>query len=71
MSHLRGSSSISQLSDQVISVERNFNEDENKNKTLVRVLKNRFAGITGLAASLKYNDETGRLVEDYDENFVF
>jgi twinkle protein len=71
LSHLRGSSSISQLSDQVISVERNFNEDENKNKTLVRVLKNRFAGITGLAASLKYNDETGRLVEDYDENFIF
>jgi twinkle protein len=30
--------------------------------TVVRVLKNRFSGWTGVAGSVKYNEKTGRMV---------
>lgn len=67
MSQLRGSAAIGQLSDFVIGLERNAqSEDETeRNTTHIRVLKNRFSGITGPAGSLLYNPETGRLSE-YD-----
>ena len=65
LSHLRGSQSIAQLSDAVIALERNQQADNPKeaNLTRVRVLKNRYAGIVGIAHYLYYEHETGRLVE--------
>lgn len=76
ISQLRGSASIAQLSDFVIGLERNGQaEDETvRNTTNIRVLKNRFSGITGPAGHLLYNGETGRLVdfdpEPYDDEDV-
>ena len=49
---LRGSRSIGQLSDIVLGFERNQQDPTNKNLLCVRVLKNRFVGITGLHAAL-------------------
>jgi twinkle protein len=65
LAQLRGSGSIAQLSDMVIGLERNGQaEDETlRNTTKVRVLKNRFAGVTGPASELLYNHETGRISE--------
>lgn len=69
LSHLRGSQSIAQLSDSVIALERNQQaEDEVKaNTTVVRVLKNRYAGLTGIATYLHYDKSTGRLSEVFDD----
>ena len=65
LAHLRGSQSIAQLSDCVIALERNQQADDEKesNLTRVRVLKNRYAGLTGLASTLYYDKATGRLKE--------
>lgn len=67
VAQLRGSASIAQLSDFVIGLERNGQaEDEiERNTTHIRVLKNRFSGITGPAGHLLYDGKTGRLTE-YD-----
>ena len=68
LSQLRGSASIAQLSDMVIGLERNAQADDPivRNTTIVRVLKNRFAGITGKACALLYSLTTGRMTE-YEE----
>ena len=58
---LRGSASIGQLSDIVVGQERNQQDEERRNITTLRVLKNRFSGETGLAGELIYNSQTGRL----------
>lgn len=60
LAHLRGSQGLSQLSDTVIALERNQQEQDLEVKNLVRlrVLKNRFAGETGIGGHLKYNKET-------------
>lgn len=65
LSQLRGSHSIVQLSDLVIAIERDQQaEDEDERDTnRMRILKNRYAGITGLAAEVRYVRETGRMVE--------
>ena len=60
---LRGSGSIGQLSDIVIGQERDQQDEERSNITTLRILKDRFAGSTGLAGELHYNRMTGRLVE--------
>jgi twinkle protein len=61
LSDLRGSGSIAQLSDFVIGLERDQQSD---GETNVRVLKARYKGSsTGLAGSLFYDTETGRLRE--------
>ena len=62
---MKGSQGISQLSDCVIALERNqqAEDPEEANTTRVRVLKSRYTGDTGLACSLKYNSNTGRLYE--------
>ena len=67
ISQLRGSASIAQLSDFVIGLERNGQAEDptERNTTHVRVLKNRFSGITGPAGHLLYCSDTGRLTE-YD-----
>jgi twinkle protein len=46
----------------VIGLERN-QQGENPNETVVRVLKNRFSGETGVTGALTYSTETGRLTE--------
>ena len=65
LSHLRGSQGIAQLSDMVLGLERDSqNEDELlRNTTLIRVLKNRFSGDTGPASYLRYERDTGRQTE--------
>lgn len=65
LAQLRGSAAIAQLSDIVIGLERNQQDEEkNRNVLTVRVLKNRYAGITGVACQLRYDPDTGRLTED-------
>jgi twinkle protein len=53
------------LSDSVIALERNQQEEDERlyNTTTVRVLKNRYTGETGVATYLLYNRETGRMSE--------
>ena len=74
LSHLRGSQSIAQLSDCVISLERNQQSDDplEASTTKVRVLKSRYTGDVGIATHLVYNTDTGRLretdvLEDYSD----
>jgi twinkle protein len=69
LAQLRGSASIAQLSDMVIGLERNGQAEDlvERNTTRVRVLKNRYSGVTGPACSLLYNKETGRMFEIEDE----
>jgi twinkle protein len=65
LSQLRGSGAIAQLSDAVITLERNRmaeNEAE-RHKTKVAVAKNRYNGYTGPACDLQYVKETGRMIE--------
>jgi twinkle protein len=63
LKHLRGSHSIVQLSDMVIAAERDQQDEELKNWTLIRVLKNRYTGETGEATWVEYDPSTGRLSE--------
>lgn len=69
LAQLRGSGSIAQLSDMVLGLERNGQADDAtlRNTTYVRVLKNRFSGITGKASSLLYSLTTGRMDEVDEE----
>lgn len=60
---LRGSAAIAQLSDSVIGLERNQQDEEAANQVTVRVLKNRFSGETGVASTLYFDKNTGRLSE--------
>lgn len=75
LSHLRGSQSIAQLSDCVISLERNQQSDDpvEASTTKVRVLKSRYTGDVGVATHLLYNKDSGRLsevnVEEQDDAF--
>jgi twinkle protein len=70
IAQLRGSAAIGQLSDAVVGVERNQQDKLNAHITTVRVLKNRYAGETGIATYLSYNKETGRLIELSECPFV-
>ena len=65
LSHLRGSQSIAQLSDAVVAMERDQQSDDPNiaNTTTIRVLKNRYAGDTGVASHFFFNKDTGRLTE--------
>lgn len=71
LAQLRGSASIGQLSDAVVGLERNqqAESDDERNTTVVRVLKNRFTGATGIACKLKYSAQTGRL-ESWSGDFT-
>ena len=62
LGQLRGSAAIGQLSDIVVGMERNQQGDD-PNMTVLRVLKNRFSGETGVAGQLYYDRKTGRLSE--------
>lgn len=61
LTDLRGSGSLEQVSDVVVSLERDQQGDEPDTAT-IRVLKNRPLGITGLAGTVRYDRETGRLL---------
>ena len=65
LSQLRGSGSIAQLSDMVLGLERDSQNDDVaiRNTTSLRVLKNRFVGMTGPACWLYWDKDTGRLNE--------
>ena len=69
LSHLRGSAAIAQLSDLVVGLERNqqAEDDNDRNRTQIRVLKNRFNGKTGPCSKLLYVPDTGRLMEEQEE----
>ncbi len=62
---MRGSASIAHLSDSVIALERNQQDEDDviSNTTTLRILKNRYTGDTGVATHLHYNKETGRMKE--------
>ena len=69
LSSLRGSQSLSQLADMVISLSRNL-QGEDKHTTTVTVLKNRFSGQTGIATFLEYDTKQGILNEtNYEGDF--
>lgn len=68
LSQLRGSHAIAQLSDMVLGLERNQQGDD-ANQTVVRVLKNRFSGETGLGCHLRYEQQTGRLHAEVQTDF--
>ena len=65
LSHLRGSASIAHLSDSVIALERNQQDEDDviSNTTTIRILKNRYTGETGIATHLFYDKDTGRMKE--------
>ena len=68
LSELRGTAGIGQLSNMVVGLERNGQDPDlyRRNVTLMRVLKNRFSGLTGPACHLHYDRETGRLTQVND-----
>jgi twinkle protein len=53
------------LSDCVIALERNQQSTDPilANTTVVRILKNRYTGDTGIATNLVYDNSTGRMTE--------
>lgn len=63
LSQLRGSAGIAQLSDIVIGLERDQQDETKKNETICRVLKNRFSGETGVGGCLLWDRDSGRLTE--------
>mgnify|MGYP003111775522 FL=1 len=73
LSHLRGSQSIGQISDCVITLERNQQSDDPvvASTTCVRILKSRYTGDVGVATYLQYDKDTGRLREVDDTDITF
>jgi twinkle protein len=65
LSQLRGSGAIAQLSDAVITLERNSmaEDEEERHTTKVAVAKNRFNGYTGPACHLRFDTVSGRMLE--------
>lgn len=63
LSQLRGSAAIAQLSDLVIGCERNQQDPENANITVLRILKNRWTGETGIGCLLSWDRNTNRMTE--------
>jgi len=68
---LRGSHAIGQISDIVLSAERNqqSEDDDDKDTSTIRILKNRHTGDTGVCGSLKWDRDTARLQEVLDVGF--
>ena len=68
LSQLRGSHSIAQLADFCIGLQVNAEDPTDDTRELV-VLKNRFTGQVGWAGRLRYNRESGRLIDaDSDDS---
>ena len=64
LGQLRGSHSISQISDAVIALERDQQSEEGGSDTTLRVLKNRYSGETGIACTLTYDLSSCRFNEN-------
>jgi len=67
LGQLRGSQAISQLSDTVLALERDQQSEDDV--SVLRVLKNRYSGETGIAAQLKYDKSTCKFNETEDPIF--
>ena len=63
LGQLRGSAAIAQLSDAVIALERDQQSGSEHSDTVVRVLKNRYSGETGIACKLRYDLSNCRFTE--------
>ena len=61
LGQLRGSAAIAQLSDAVVALERD--QQGTDTDTVVRVLKNRYSGETGIACKLRYDLATCKFTE--------
>lgn len=68
LSHLRGSGTLKQLPDNIIAMERDQQGDD-KDRSLVRLLKCRLFGDLGPCDSLVYQHDTGRLLAENDDCF--
>lgn len=71
LAHLRGSGSIAQLSDSVVGIEGNQQDEANSNKRVIRCLKDREGGETGIMGGAMYVKEQGRLLPDKIEGEIF
>ena len=71
LNKLRGSRAIGQLSDAVVALERDQQDPSNGDRTVVRVLKNRFTGEVGIASTLDYEKTTCQFneIESNSEQF--
>lgn len=67
LNQLRGSGAIKQLSDNIIGIERD-QQGEDPNVAQIRVLKNRLFGHVGLADTIRYHKDTGRLLPDPEDS---
>ena len=70
LTDLRGSGALEQLSDGVVALERD-QQGDHADVATIRVLKNRPFGETGVADTLRYDRETGRLLSDDTIGFTF
>lgn len=66
LAQLRGSAGIAQLSDMVIGMERDQQDAATSMLTTIRVLKNRWCGRSGVASTLEFKEDTGRMLEAID-----
>lgn len=66
LADIRGTAGIGQLSNIILALERNTQADDPTERHIVRVrvVKNRFSGMTGLATHLRYQPGSGRLLEE-------
>ncbi len=64
LGQLRGSHSISQISDSVLALERDQQSEDSNNTTTLRVLKNRYSGEVGVATRLTYDLASCKFYED-------
>jgi len=64
-SHLRGSGSLASVPNTIVAIERNQQDPDPKkaNTSIVRVLKGRFTGRTGMICALQYDNATSRVSE--------
>lgn len=63
LNHIRGSKAISQISDQIIGLEGNQQEEDVKNIRSFRMVKDRDGSSgTGIISQAEFNRETGRLL---------
>jgi twinkle protein len=62
---LRGSGSLGSVPNTIIAMERNRQHPDPSvaNTSIMRILKNRFTGRAGVAAALRYDGDTGRLID--------
>jgi twinkle protein len=72
LSDIRGTAGIGQLSNIILGLERNTQADDlsERHTVRVRVVKNRFSGMTGLATILRYHPDSGRLIEELPDKPV-